>query len=380
MTQQDEIVELPICWSCYHIPPGGKRPVLNAVIEKIPLRIRTLQEEEAPIVARVLEGAPESPGEERGWYRVWRTDEGTAALYASFVPALFPHYSADRDGSPEELERRRNDDDYMLRGELSYHAMYTIYMAEPDNATDYWWFKQYVTVKKTEIGRVIDSSRDDALGRLQYIAERMRFVDGVLYVPATGPKIYHSRSDGGIAVHVMEVIEPMWRTVWSSPAEIQNTECKKSSGASYRHLSHLKIDHLGIFCADHQWHAFLRSVIDIYANHRGLVTTARGRPRSRPLLGLSQRRLEIFQEIGERYMKGIWPGERDKAFCDRASAFCEMAYAEGTYGLAQSYAQFKTALAGLRDVPAPRPISERIEATGLLPPLNPTQEISSFRR
>jgi hypothetical protein len=377
MTQQDEIAELPISWSCYHIPPGGKRPVLNAVIEKIPIRIRALLEDEAPIVARVLKGAPESPGEECGWYRVLRNDDGRASLYASFVPTLFPLYYADRFGPPEELERKKNADYYMLRGELSDRVMSTITRLDTQNAWNYGWSLNCVTVKKPEIGRVIDSSRDEALERLQSIAEKMRFINGVLYAPSTGPKIHHSPRHGDIEI---QFVEPMWREGRSTPADIRTIETQARPEGHHRYLNHLKIDQAGIFCADHQWYEFLRSVIDIYFSQVGITTTIGARPRSRPLLGLSKRRLDVFHEIGDRCMSGIWPGERDKAFLDRASAFCEMAYAENKYGLAQSYAQFQTALAGLRDVPGPRPISERIEATGLLPPPNPTQEISSFRR
>jgi len=373
MTQQDEIVELPISWSCYHIPPGGKRPVLNAVIEKIPLRIRTLQEEEAPLVARVLEGAPESPGEERGWYRVLRTDEGIAALYASFVPALFPHRSADR------LERQKNEDCYLLRGELSDLSMPTIFRWSTKNATEYWSLPENIAIKRSDIGRVIDSSRDDALAQMQTVASKMRFIGGNLYVPSTGPKICDLPY-----IHAgpsISVIEPMWYGSKTIPADIQTIESKRLLEKANKYLCHLKIDQDSIFCADHQWHMFLTSVVDIYFTQIGIIMKEGPyRLRARPLLGLSQRRLEIFHEIGGHCMKGIWPGERDKTFFDRASAFCEMAYAENKYGLAQSYEQFQTALAGLRDVPAPRPISERIEATGLLPPLNPTQEIASFRR
>jgi hypothetical protein len=308
-----------------------------------------------------------------------RTDEGIAALYASFVPALFPLYYADRYGSPEELERKKSEDYYLLRGELADLVMSTITRVDTQNATDYGWSLDYVTVKKPDIGRVIDSSRDDALECLHHLAEKMRIIDRVLYVPATGPKI-SSRRSHSFAEPEISVLEPMWREGLSTPADMRTIETQARSERIHRHLNHLKIDQAGIFCADHQWNAFLRSVIDFYFSQVGITTTIGARPRSRPLLGLSKRRLEIFHEIGGRCMSGIWPGERDKAFSERASAFCEMAYAENKYGLAQSYEQFQTALAGLRDVPAPRPISERIEATGLLPPLNPTQEISSFRR
>ena len=367
-----EIVELPISWACHHIPPGGRLPDLNIVIEKIPVRIAVLPPTEAPIVARVFKGAPESPGEEHGWYRALRNDQGRASLYVSFVPELFPvFFEVQNWRLSGDDERRSGQDYYLLRGELADLVGPTISGTLETEGIQYP-YQPYAAIQRSDVGQVIDSSRDEAIERLHATVEHMRIVEGVLYTPSTGPKILKTFPKG------LSITESIWRDE-TVPADRNTLEDEIQRGEAARYSSYLKIETDGIFHADHQWHAFLRSVIEIYYNQKGPMTGVSSRYKNRHL-GLSRRREEIFREIGERYLMGSWPGERDKAFFDRASGFCEIAYAENRYALTKCYAAYQTALAGLRDVRAPRPISERIEATGILPNEPQLDDLAQFIR
>jgi len=370
--ENKEIFELPISWACHHIPQGERVPSLNIVIEKIALRIPVLSPDEAPIVARVLKGSPNHPEEERGWYRVLRNDQGRASLYVSFVPELFPVFlEVHNYRVPGDNEMGNEQDYYLLRGELADLVGPTISGAFDRNGPEYP-YRPYEAIRRSDVGRIIDSSRDEAIERLHATVEHMRIVDGVLYAPSTGPKILRHKHDG------IYITESLWRDE-TVPADRNTLEGESQRGEAARYSSHLKIETDGIFHADHQWHAFLRSVIDIYYNQKGPMTGVSSRYKNRHL-GLSRRREELFREIGERYLMGSWPGERDKAFFNRASAFCEIAYAENKYALTKCYAAYQTAIAGLRDVRGPRPISERIEATGILSKGPQLQELAQVSR
>jgi len=370
--ENTEIVELPISWACHHIPPGERLPDLNIVIEKIPVRISVLSPAEAPIVARVFKGAPESPGEEHGWYRVLRNDQGRASLYASFVPELFPvFFEVQNFRLPGDDEMRNEQDYYLMRGDLADLVGPTISGTLDLNGPEYP-YRPYAAIRRSDAGQIIDSSRDETIEQLHATVEHMRIIDSVLYAPSTGPKIVRTTHKG------RSITESMWRED-TIPADRGNLEDEIQRGEAARYSSHLHIEADGIFHADHQWHAFLRSVIDIYYNQKGPMTGVSSRYKNRHL-GMSRRREELFREIGERYLRGSWPGERDKAFFDRASVFCEIAYAENRYALTKCYAAYQTALAGLRDVRGPRPISERIEATGILSKGPQLQELAQFRR
>jgi hypothetical protein len=370
--ENKEIFELPISWACHHIPQGERLPSLNIVIEKIALRIAVLHPDEAPIVARVLKGAPDRPEGELGCYRVLRNNQGRASLYVSFVPELFPvFFEVQNWRKSGDAQRRSRQDYYLLRGELADLVGATISGTLETDGVQYP-YQPYAAIQRSDVGQVIDSSRDEAFERLHATVEHMRIVDGVLHAPSTGPKILRTAHEG------IYITESMWREE-TLPADRGTLADEIQRDEAARYSSHLNIEADGIFHADHQWHAFLRSVIDIYYNQKGPMTGVSSRYKNRHL-GLSRRREELFREMGERYLRGSWPAERDKAFSIVHLRFFEIAYAENRYALTKCYAAYQTALAGLRDVRGPRPISERIEATGILSEAPQLQQLGQFSR
>jgi hypothetical protein len=338
--EKTEIVEFPITWACYHVPRGKDQPALNSVIEKMPLRVKVLPSEDAPIVARLIEGSDLEHGEECGWYRVLRANDDLAALYVSLVPALFPNRREQNGYS----EMTPDNPHYLMRGELSDIIGPSMSM-------------KYSDIQRSDVGRVIDSSRDTAIERLIATVDHMRMINGVLYVPSTGPKISSHYDE----LKITENLRPYSKPTAVDKNTIQQALEKlapKNFGRS------LEIQAEGVFQVDHQWLDFVSSAIDIFYESRGIIVSSRSRfyhiQRELPL------RMEVFREFAVREMTHVYPMERDREFFERAKACCEMLFAENMYGLSPLRDRFLTALAGLRDVPGPRPISERIEATGLL--------------
>jgi hypothetical protein len=339
--EKTEIVEFPITWACHHVPQGKDQPALNAVLEKIPMRVRVLPNEDAPIVARLLKGSNLETGEECGWYRVLRADDDRAALYVSLVPALFPNRKEQNGYSEMTPDNPR----YLMRGELS------------DIITPSMSIK-YPTIQRSDVGRVIDSSRDVAIERLIATVAHMRLISSVLYVPSSGPKISSHYDE----LKITENLRPYSKPTAADKNTIQQAIEKlapKNFGRS------LEIQAEGIFQVDHQWIDFVSSAIDIFYESRGIIVGSRSR--FYHIQGELSLRAGVFREFAEREMTHIYPMERDREFFERAKACCEMIFAENMYGLSPLRERFVTALAGLRDVPSPRPISERIEASGLLP-------------
>ena len=335
--ERTEIVEFPITWACYHVPRGKDQPALNAVIEKIPMRVKVLPDGDAPIVARLLK----EPGEECGWYRVLRANDDRAALYASLVPALFPNRS-EQNGYPETTP---DNPRYLMRGELSD-------IIGPSMS------RKYDAIPGSDVGRVIDSSRDWAIERLIATVSRMRMISGVLYVPSSGPKISIDYS----ALKIIENLTPYFKVTAADKSTIEQA-IKKEAPKKFDRPLEIHAD--GIFQADHQWLDFVTSVIDVFRESRGIIVSSRSR--FYHIQGELPLRSGVFREFAEREMTHIYPMERDREFFERAKACCEMLFAENMYGLSPLRERFATALAGLSDVPGPRPIAERIEATGLLP-------------
>jgi len=335
--EKTEIVEFPITWACYHVARDKDQPALNSVIEKIPMRVKVLPDEDAPIVARLLK----ETGEECGWYRVLRADDDRAALYVSLVPALFSNRQEQNRYSEMTPENPR----YLMRGELSD-------IIGPSMGV------KYSDIQRSDVGRVIDSSRDVAIERLIATVAHMRMIGGVLYVPSSGPKIC-SHYDG---LEITENLRP-----YSKPTAVDKNTIKQAIEklAPKNFGRSLEIQAEGIFQVDQQWLDFVSSAIDIFDESRGIIVSSRSR--FYHIQGELPLRAEIFREFAEREMTHVYPMERNREFFERAKACCEMIFAENMYALSPLRNRFVAALAGLRDVPGPRPIAERIEATGLLP-------------